>query len=90
MLVLGIIIGILLSLVAILFAIYLMAQNNSPVRQVQKALGRKAIILEPDLLPKDIEGRDVPLDELLWVERRLFALNTGIQQRSWGITQMHW
>ena len=42
-----------------------MAQNNSPVRQVQKALGRKAIILEPDLLPKDIEGRDVPLDELL-------------------------
>ncbi len=65
MLVLGIIIGILLSLVAILFAIYLMAQNNSPVRQVQKALGRKAIILEPDLLPKDIEGRDVPLDELL-------------------------
>lgn len=78
---LGVITGLLFSTIAVLFSIYLAMQNTSPVKQVEKRFGRKAIILEPDLLPKDQEGKDIPIEDLLWAERKPFVLNMGILQR---------
>lgn len=61
---LGVIVGLLIAAIAILFSIYLNLRAD-PVKHISKLLGRKAVILEPDLLPKDREGEDIPIEELL-------------------------